>query len=158
VKKTLVLILSLLSLSASAGAQGMKGDDSAASSPGGAMMAADPSRAVFDLKGMAPGVLPFSSEAAAQALAAKRRVVYFFAASWCPTCQETYRNLKADAKKTPSDLTILVVDFDASKALKAKYGVMAQHTFVLIGPKGEKQKAWLGTTTVEEISRNAVKA
>jgi thioredoxin 1 len=157
VKRTIGFLLSLFILSASAQAQGMKGNDSSASPPGGAMMAADPAKAVFDIRGMAPGVLPFSSEAAAQALAAKRRIVYFFAASWCPTCQETYRNLKADAKKIPSDLSILVVDYDASKALKAKYGVIAQHTFVLIGPKGEKLKAWLGTTALDEISRNAVR-
>ena len=123
---------------------------------GDAMMSVDPSKAVFDLSGLAPGVIPFSSEVAAQAIAARKRVVYFFAASWCPTCRETYRNLKAGAGTVPSDLVIIVVDYDKSSALKTKYGVTYQHTFVSLGSKGEKLKVWSGSTKVADIARNAV--
>ncbi|MFH2115428.1 MAG: thioredoxin domain-containing protein [Spirochaetota bacterium] len=123
---------------------------------GNSMMAAtDPSKAVFDLSGLAPGVLPFSTEAAAQAIASRKRVVYFFAASWCPTCRETYRDLKANAEYIPDDLVIVVVDYDKSAALKTRYGVTYQHTFVTIGPMGEKLKAWSGTTSVSGIVQNA---
>jgi thiol-disulfide isomerase/thioredoxin len=123
---------------------------------GDAMMSVDPSKAVFDLSGLAPGVIPFTSEAAAQAIASHKRVVYFFAASWCPTCRQTYRDLKANARMVPSDLVIVVVDYDKSAALKAKYGISYQHTFVSLGSKGEKLKVWSGTTKVAEIARNAV--
>lgn len=122
---------------------------------GNSMMAAvDPAKAVFDLTGLAPKVLPFSTEAAAQALASRRQLVYFFAASWCPSCRETYRNLKADIGGLPEDLTIVMVDYDKSADLKAKYGVVYQHTFILIGPTGEVRKTWSGSRTVAEILRN----
>jgi thiol-disulfide isomerase/thioredoxin len=118
------------------------------------MAAADPARAVFDLSGLAPGVLPFSTEAAAQAIASRKQVVYFFAASWCPTCRETYRDLKANAASIPDDLVIVVVDYDKSADLKTRYGVTYQHTFVAIGPAGENLKAWSGSMKVSDIIMN----
>ena len=118
------------------------------------MAAADPAKAVFDLSGMAPGVLPFSTEASAQALAARRQVVYFFAASWCPTCRETYRDLKANTGSIPEDLVVVVVDYDKSAALKTRYGVTYQHTFILIGPGGEARKSWSGSRTIADIVKN----
>ena len=132
-----------------------RGSEDAAA--GGAMMSIDPSKAVFDLTGMAPGVVPFSSEAAAQAAASRKRVVYFFAASWCPPCRETYRDLKANAKSVPSDLTIVVVDYDKAPQLKAKYGVSSQHTYVSIGPQGEKLKIWSGSKKLDDIARSAIR-
>ena len=118
------------------------------------MAAADPAKAVFDLSGMAPGVLPFSTEASAQALAARRQVVYFFAASWCPTCRETYRDLKANTGSIPDDLVVVVVDYDKSAALKTRYDVTYQHTFILIGPAGEARKSWSGSRTIADIVKN----
>ncbi len=130
--------------------------DARSQEAGNSMMAAtDPSKAVFDLGGLAPGVLPFSTEAAAQALASRKQVVYFFAASWCPTCRETYRDLKANAGSIPDDLVIVVVNYDKSAELKTKYGVTYQHTFVTIGQAGEKLKAWSGSMKVSDIIMNA---
>jgi thiol-disulfide isomerase/thioredoxin len=119
------------------------------------MMAAAPTKPVFDLTGLSPGAIPFTTEAAAQALAVQKRVVYFFAASWCPTCRETYRDLKASAGSVPADLTIVVVDYDKEAALKSKYGVSYQHTFVSIGGAGEPKKVWSGSTTVADIVAKA---
>jgi thiol-disulfide isomerase/thioredoxin len=152
-KKSWLALVALFVLLAGIQAQDMKQESTGS---GDAMMSVDPSKAVFDLTGLAPGVIPFSSEAAAQAIARSKRVVYFFAASWCPTCRETYRNLKAGAGTVPSDLVIIVVDYDKSSALKAKYGVTYQHTFVSLGSKGEKLKVWSGTSKVADIVRNAV--
>ena len=118
------------------------------------MAAVDPAKAVFDLHGLAPGVLPFSTEAAAQALASRKQVVYFFAASWCPTCRETYRDLKANKGSIPEDLVIVVVDYDKSAALKARYSVGYQHTYILIGQYGAARKAWSGSKTLADIVRN----
>jgi pentapeptide MXKDX repeat protein len=117
---------------------------------GDAMMA-DPAKAVFDLTGLGPAVTPYSGEAAAQRLAASKRVVYFFAASWCPTCKATYEELKTSAMKAPKDLALVVVDYDKEADLKAKYGITYQHTFVAIGAMGEKRKVWSGTTTLADI-------
>ena len=130
--------------------------DARSQEAGNSMMAAvDPSKAVFDLSGLAPGVLPFSTEAAAQALASRKQVVYFFAASWCPTCRETYRDLKANAGSIPDGLVIVVVDYDKSASLKTRYGVSYQHTFILIGSDGEARKTWSGSRTTADIVKNA---
>ncbi len=111
----------------------------------------DPAKAVFDLTGLGPGIVPFSGEAGAQALAMDRRTVYFFAAAWCPTCKATYQDFKANFAKVPKDLVIVVVDYDNAAALKTKYGITYQHTYVAIGPKGEKLKSWSGSMSVAEI-------
>lgn len=133
-----------------------KPSDARTQEVGNSMMAAvDPAKAVFDLSGLAPGVLPFSSEADAQALASRKKVIYFFAASWCPPCRDTYRDLKANAGNIPDDLVIVVVDYDKSGALKTRYGVTYQHTFILIGPGGEAKKTWSGSRTIADIARNA---
>jgi thiol-disulfide isomerase/thioredoxin len=163
---TAVFVITAISMPYPIHAMGNKQEESppAASAPGDArsqeagnsmMAAADPAKAVFDLSGMAPGVLPFSSEAAAQALAARRQVVYFFAASWCPTCRDTYRDLKANAGSIPENLVIVVVDYDKSAALKTKYGVTYQHTFILLGPAGEARRTWSGSKTIADIVKNA---
>jgi thiol-disulfide isomerase/thioredoxin len=120
---------------------------------GDTAMMADPAKAVFDLSGLAPAVIPYSGEAAAQRLAAEKRVVYFFAANWCPSCNETYRDLKAQAKTAPKDLAVVVVDYDREKDLKTKYGITYQHTFVAIGPMGRKNKVWSGTTKLADIAK-----
>ena len=118
-------------------------------------MMVDPSMAVFALTGLAPTAIPYSGEAAAQKLAAEKRVVYFFAASWCPSCKATYEDLKVSAMKAPQDLAIVVVDYDKEAELKAKYGITYQHTFVAIGPMGEKLSVWSGTTKLAEIAMKA---
>ena len=120
-------------------------------------MMVDPAKAVFDLTGLGPAVIPYAGEAAARKLAADKRVVYFFAASWCPTCKATYEELKVSAMKAPKDLAVVVVDYDREKDLKAKYGVTYQHTFVAIGPMGEKRSVWSGSTMLSDIAMKAPK-
>lgn len=120
-------------------------------------MMVDPAKAVFDLRGLQPAVLPYEGEAAAQRLAADKRVVYFFAASWCPTCKATYEDLKVSAMKAPKDLAIVVVDYDKETDLKAKYGITYQHTYVAIGPMGEKRSIWSGSTKLSEIAMKTPK-
>lgn len=162
-KKTFAAFATLCMIAGMAMAQDMKKDSSggAAGSSNSMMsssaMTADPAKAVFDLTGLGPGIVPFSGEAAAQGLAKDRRTVYFFAASWCPTCKATYNDLKANFAQVPKDLVIVVVDYDKAAALKTRYGVTYQHTYVAIGSKGEKLKTWSGSTSVAEIVKNAPK-
>jgi hypothetical protein len=51
----------------------------------------------------------------------------------------------------PSDLTIVVVDFDNATELRKLYGVTVQHTFVQIDASGEAIGKWSGSTTINEI-------
>lgn len=140
----------------------MKADSSMAGNDG-SMMKADPmmkpdpmmDSSAYDLTGLGPRVIAFTSEAAAWTLAKKQNVVYFFAATWCPDCQATYKNLKANLAQIPATMTLVVVNYDKSSDLKKKYGITTQHSFVKVGTKGEKLKAWVGTTMVADIVKNA---
>jgi thioredoxin 1 len=83
-------------------------------------------------------------------------VVLFFNAAWCSTCQKARDNIEADLAAIPSDLTIVVVDYDAAEDLKRKYGVTLQHTFVQIDESGNELAKWSGSVTADQIAQNTV--
>jgi thioredoxin 1 len=109
----------------------------------------------YDLTGMAPKVIAYATEKDAWAMAASKTVVYFFAAGWCPTCQDAYKNIKADFRSLPEDFVLVFVDYDKAKDLKQKYNIGYQHTFVAIGPGGAEKNSWSGSRTIAEIVRGA---
>ncbi|TAK58590.1 thioredoxin [Patescibacteria group bacterium] len=75
-------------------------------------------------------------------------VVLFFQASWCPTCRTIDADIKANLSKIPPGLSILDVNYDTSTALKQKYGVTYQHTFVQVDKDGNLIKKWSGSPTL----------
>ena len=156
-KKFALAALAALLIAGSAGAQdnGTMMKSSGADNDSGAMMKAVSS--TYDLAGLGKQVVAFTTEAAAQALAKTQTVVYYFAATWCPDCQATYKDLKANFAKIPRNLTIVFVNYDKTPDLKKKYGITMQHTFVVVGPQGEKKKVWSGSTTVAELVKTASK-
>jgi thiol-disulfide isomerase/thioredoxin len=79
-------------------------------------------------------------------------VVLFFNASWCPTCQGTVKDIKANMDKIPANLTILSADYDKETELKKKYDVTMQHTFVKVDKNGNLIKKASGLSTVSAIS------
>jgi thiol-disulfide isomerase/thioredoxin len=85
----------------------------------------------------------FKDLMSAQALASKGPVVLFFAADWCPYCQADLKDINANGSRL-GKTNVVVVDYDHSAALKAKYGVTVQDTFVQIDSKGEKLAVWNG--------------
>ena len=78
-------------------------------------------------------------------------VVLFFRASWCPTCKVADTDIRAHLSAIPGDLTILDVDYDNSTALKQKYGVTYQHTFVQVKADGTLIKKWSGSPTLASL-------
>ena len=75
--------------------------------------------------------------------------VLFFHATWCPSCNAADKNIKAEA--IPAGLNIFKVDYDSNVELRKKYGVTAQHTFVLIDENLEKVKlmaAWRNSSDI----------
>lgn len=60
----------------------------------------------------------------------------FFYAPWCPQCRE----LDADITKNglPAGVTVFKTDYDSNQALRQKYGVTIQTTFVKIDDNGDK--------------------
>ena len=87
---------------------------------------------------------------------ANSRTVLFFNADWCSTCQIARENFEKEAANLPSDLTIVIVDFDTATDMKKKYGVTIQHTFVQVDPEGTELAKWAGSVTVDEVEKNTV--
>lgn len=85
----------------------------------------------------------FTNLAEAGAQVAIGPVVLFFAADWCPTCAKTLRELEEGAARL-GDISIRIVDYDRSAALKRSFGVTAQHSFVQIDKEGKKLALWNG--------------
>ena len=79
------------------------------------------------------------------------KVVLFFNAVWCSTCQQARENIEASLGEIPENLAIVVVDFDSSIDLRKKYGVTVQHTFIEIDSAGEPLGKWSGSVTVDQI-------
>ncbi len=75
-------------------------------------------------------------------------VVLFFRAGWCPSCRAVDADIKANLDKIPASLAILDVDYDNSTALKQKYGVTYQHTFVQVDKDGNMIKKWSASPTL----------
>lgn len=82
-------------------------------------------------------------------VAAQGKVVLFFHAGWCSTCQEAERNLTS--APVPSGLTIVKVDYDNSNELRQKYGVTFQHTFVQVDASGTQLAKWSGSNDATAI-------
>ncbi|MFV0462113.1 MAG: thioredoxin family protein [Nostocoides sp.] len=80
-------------------------------------------------------------------------VVYFFDASWCPTCQDTNKSLIKDG--VPDGLTVVKIDYDAATDLKKQYGVTTQHTFVVVDSMGHEVKKFTSATSGADIKAKA---
>lgn len=89
------------------------------------------------------GVYLAYSQAAYDSSAAKKRVL-FFHATWCPTCKAANLEFEANLGKIPEDVVLLKTDYDTENALKQKYGITYQHTFVLVDSEGNELKKWSG--------------
>lgn len=88
------------------------------------------------------GYQPYT-QAAFDAARGERRVL-FFHATWCPTCKAASANITANLATLPKNIVIFKTDYDKEVALKKKYGVTYQHTFVLVNEKGEAIRKWAG--------------
>lgn len=92
------------------------------------------------------------SAAAFNATSDKKRV-YFFHASWCPTCRTVDKEITSNSEQIPEDVVVFKTDYDTETDLKNRYGVTYQHTFVYVDENGEEVKTWNGGS-VEEIVEN----
>ena len=85
---------------------------------------------------------PYSAKAFTEASKLKR--VLFFAASWCPSCRSADKDITENIKLIPADTVVFKTDYDTETALKTKYLVTRQHTFVWVDAKGVLIKKWSG--------------
>jgi thiol-disulfide isomerase/thioredoxin len=86
------------------------------------------------------------------ALAADGTVVLFFHAAWCPSCRSLENDLNASLNDIPANTHILKLDYDTETALKKKYGVVRQHTLIVVDVSGNEVKKLTGlTNTLEQV-------
>lgn len=92
-----------------------------------------------------PGAyLDYSEATVASEQAAGNKVVLFFHAAWCPFCKAANTVFLDRADEIPSKVALLKTDYDSNTALKQKYGVSYQHTFVQIDNQGNAVSKWSG--------------
>lgn len=84
--------------------------------------------------------------------AANTKRVLFFKASWCPSCRSADKVFTENLEKIPTNVMIFKVDYDKETALKTKYSVVRQHTFVYVDAKGASLKTWSGGALDEVIA------
>ena len=65
----------------------------------------------------------------------------FFYAPWCPQCRSMDDDIKANG--LPAGVTVLKADYDSNQALRQKYGVTIQTTFVKIDDNGDKVASYV---------------
>lgn len=68
--------------------------------------------------------------------------ILFFYASWCPECRAFKQAITAST--IPEGVQVLEVNYDDETALKQKYGVTLQTTFVKTNNKGDNLGKWVG--------------
>ena len=78
--------------------------------------------------------------------------IIFFHATWCPTCRALEKNITNNVTDIPNGVTILKADYDSQTVLKQKYGVVRQHTLVVVDQNGNEIKTLTGlTNTLEQV-------
>ncbi len=87
-------------------------------------------------------VLSYEDDAQLAELAAKGTTVVFFYAAWCPNCRATVTELNARWDEVNPGLTLVIADYDKEQALKARFGVTYQDTFVLLDKDGKGVDLW----------------
>lgn len=81
----------------------------------------------------------------------QKKVVLFFNAPWCVTCNELV--LELPTIEIPDDVLFLSLDFDTEIELRKKYRVALQHTFVEVNSKGELIQKWAGGSLKEALEK-----
>lgn len=92
------------------------------------------------------------SKAAFDGAAGKIRVLFFHAA-WCPFCRTADANFRKNVNAIPENVTVFKTDYDTEKALKNKYGITYQHTFVQVDAEGNAVSKWSGGD-IDNLVRN----
>jgi len=85
-------------------------------------------------------------------LAAGETNILFFHADWCPSCRGLENDLNANLGAIPAGVNILKLDYDSETELKREYGVIRQHTLVVVDGDGNEVRKLTGlTNTLDQV-------
>lgn len=101
-----------------------------------------------------PYYVSYSAEAAAQARAEGRPVVYYFWAAWCPICRADEPVIVARIEKSGLPVAGFRVNYDTEPALKTKYKIPYQHTTVFLDAEGVEVARLNGPVGDAEFAAN----
>jgi len=86
------------------------------------------------------------------ALANNGTVVLFFHADWCPSCRGLENDINDNLGEIPANTHILKLDYDTETELKQQYGVIRQHTLVIVDANGTELRKLTGlTNTLDQV-------
>lgn len=103
-----------------------------------------------------PGVYVQGSESDIDSLINQgKKVILFFYADRCPTCQALDKDIQLNANKIPSEVAIIKLDYDKEESLKLTYDVKSQNTIIYLDKykKSVATKAW-GIIALDEVTKN----
>jgi len=100
--------------------------------------------------------LKYSEDALRQATKDHGRAILFFAAlGWCPSCQAADKDFQTNFSDLPPDVSILKVNYDHDSAMKQKYDITMQDTFIQVDSKGQEITRWnSGGRGVSSVLKN----
>lgn len=78
-----------------------------------------------------------------------QKSLLFFYAPWCPYCQDDDVILTRMYQAGTPNISTYKVDFDTAFDLRDKYGVVSQHTFVLIDGNGKTIDSYYNPSTAD---------
>ncbi len=122
-----------------------------ASRPGAPGPAAPAVCAAAEVAPSGTTVVSYSPGCPERYAAAGKKTVLFFRAYWCGACADAAAHIADESAGGPSDLVVIEVDYDDSEALKRRYGVTLQHTFVQVDRDGAELGQWMGFGTLGEL-------
>ena len=105
---------------------------------------APPQRVLADFQPISPNYFDYSEGTLANAYGNGNTVLFFAATLWCNTCSALDDELKERSSTLPDGVTVLKVDYDSDRAMRAKYGVTQQHTLVYLDSDQNELKRWIG--------------
>jgi thiol-disulfide isomerase/thioredoxin len=88
-----------------------------------------------------------------------KRIVFYFYATWCPSCQVANTEFMASPEKIPEDVLVLRINYNdpdtdqLEKNLATKYGITYQHTFVQVDSQGRELVKWNGGGITELLAK-----
>jgi thiol-disulfide isomerase/thioredoxin len=87
----------------------------------------------------------YSAAIVDQAIADGKEVVLFFHAPRCPSCRLAEKDIKENLSTIQDNVVVVKVDYDsAPTAMKQRYGVASQHTFVLLNKQQDPRATYVG--------------
>lgn len=80
------------------------------------------------------------------------QLIYFFKTDWCFVCNVVKADMRANPNRLPAKTVFVEVDFEKDTALRQKYNVQHQTTFVQVDKAGAQIAQWQAQNLSEVLA------